>query len=77
MVDGLDDIDLALKLVLANRRSGHCKLYCDGVIIAEMNKGLWSLSAPRKLRNKAGAPTASTSELGALSLDGIVAAQAA
>jgi hypothetical protein len=78
IVDGLDDNDQAVKLVLANCRSGHCKLYRDDVLIAEMNKCVWSLAAPTgRVRNKASTSTAATSEVGALNLDAIVAAQAA
>jgi hypothetical protein len=78
IVDGLDDNDLAVKLVLANCRSGHCKLYRDDVLIAEMNKGLWSLAAlPSRRRVKAGTPAAEVFEEGALNLDELVAAQAA
>ena len=43
IVDGLDDDDLALKLVLADCTSGHCKLYYDDKMVAEMDKGVWSL----------------------------------
>ena len=45
IVDGVDNDDLALKLILANCTSGHCKLYRDETLIAENIDGLWTLSA--------------------------------
>lgn len=51
MVDGLDDDDLAVKLVLADCTSGHCKLYRDDKMVAEMDGGVWSLPVtPRETR---------------------------
>ena len=50
MVDGLDDDELAMKLVVADCTAGHCKLYRNDVLIAEMDKGLWYLpNAPREV----------------------------
>ena len=43
IVDGLDDDDMAVKLVLADCTSGQCKLYCDDKVVAEMDGGVWSL----------------------------------
>ena len=51
IVDGLDDDDLAVKLVLADCTSGHCKLYRDDEMVAEMDQGVWSLPViPRQAR---------------------------
>jgi hypothetical protein len=50
-VDGLDDDDMAVKLVLADCTSGHCKLYRDDKVVAEMDGGVWSLPVtPHKTR---------------------------
>jgi hypothetical protein len=49
MVDGIDNEDLAIKLLLADCSTGHCKLYRDDVAIAEVVDGLWSLTGPRPL----------------------------
>lgn len=46
VVDGLDNDDLAMKLILADCTSGYCKLYREDVLIAEMDKGVWSLPVP-------------------------------
>jgi len=46
VVDGLDNDDLAVKLVLSDCTSGYCKLYRDDVVIAEMDRGVWSLPVP-------------------------------
>lgn len=43
IVDGLDDDDLAVKLVLADCTFGHCKLYRNDEVVAEMDGGVWSL----------------------------------
>ena len=43
IVDGLDNDELAVKLVLAGCTTGYCKLYRDDHIIAEMDGGIWSL----------------------------------
>lgn len=51
IVDGLDDDDMAVKLVLADCTSGHCKLYRDDKVVAEMDGGVWSLPVtPRNTR---------------------------
>ncbi len=51
IVDGLDDDDLAVKLVLADCNSGQCKLYRDDKVVAEMDGGVWSLPVtPRTSR---------------------------
>jgi hypothetical protein len=47
IVDGVDNDDLALKLILADHTSGHCKLYRDDVLIADCLDGLWTLLAQR------------------------------
>jgi hypothetical protein len=47
IVDGVDNDDIALKLILADCTSGHCKLYRDEVLIAENVDGLWTLTARR------------------------------
>ena len=53
MVDGLDNDELAMKLVVADCTSGHCKLYRNDVLIAEMDKGLWYLpNAPREVQKR-------------------------
>lgn len=51
IVDGLDDDELAVKLVLADCNYGQCKLYRDDKVIAEMDGGVWSLPVtPRASR---------------------------
>lgn len=51
IVDGLDDDDLAVKLVLADCNYGQCKLYRDDKVVAEMDGGVWSLPVtPRTSR---------------------------
>ena len=51
IVDGLDDDDLAVKLVLADCTFGQCKLYRDDKMVAEMDGGVWSLPVtPRQTR---------------------------
>ena len=53
MVDGLDNDELAMKLVVTDCTSGHCKLYRNDVLIAEMDKGLWYLpNAPREVQKR-------------------------
>ena len=53
IVDGLDDDDLAVKLVLADCTFGQCKLYRDDKVVAEMNGGVWSLPITPRIRRAA------------------------
>ena len=53
VVDGLDDDDMAVKLVLADCTFGHCKLYRDGKVVAEMDGGVWSLPVTPRARRVA------------------------
>jgi hypothetical protein len=43
VVDGIERADVALRLLLSNCATKHCRLYADDVLLAEGAEGSWWL----------------------------------